>query len=200
MKRLNRLILASKSPRRKELLENLGVSFEIMVKETEEDMTSSSDAIKLASHNALAKAKALQPDLSGEAFVLSADTIVKKDNILGKPMDQKHAFEMLRELSGTYHEVVTAVAILHTPTGKAIIDAVTTKVYFKSLRDEEIHNYIASGEPMDKAGAYGIQGKAALFVEKIEGDYFNVVGLPLFRIEEMLKQHFNKSLLLDFSK
>ncbi len=193
-----KLVLASKSPRRRELLENLGVDFQIMTEEVEEDMTSNVVPTELAMYNALQKARALLPRLQDEAIVLAADTIVVKEGIMGKPQNQGEALEMLRSLSGRQHEVITAVAMIEWPSGKERTDYVITQVFFKALTDELINRYIASGEPMDKAGAYGIQGQAALFVEKIMGDYYNVVGLPLFKIEEMLNMYFHKSLLTDF--
>lgn len=193
-----KLVLASKSPRRRELLENLGVDFQIMTEEVEEDMTSNVVPTELAMYNALQKARALLPRLQDEAIVLAADTIVVKEGIMGKPQNKGEALEMLRSLSGRQHEVITAVAMIEWPSGKERTDYVITQVFFKALTDELINRYIASGEPMDKAGAYGIQGQAALFVEKIMGDYYNVVGLPLFKIEEMLNMYFRKSLLTDF--
>lgn len=193
-----KLVLASKSPRRRELLENLGVDFQIMTEEVEEDMTSNVVPTELAMYNALQKARALLPRLQDEDIVLAADTIVVKEGIMGKPQNQGEALEMLRSLSGRQHEVITAVAMIEWPSGKERTDYVITQVFFKALTDELINRYIASGEPMDKAGAYGIQGQAALFVEKIMGDYYNVVGLPLFKIEEMLNMYFRKSLLTDF--
>lgn len=197
---MTKLVLASQSPRRKELLENLGIAFEVMVRETQEDMTSNIDPVQLAVGNAVQKARALLPLLNQEAIILAADTIVFKEGIMGKPKNETIALDMLRLLSGEKHEVITAIAMIDWPGGKEVTAAATTEVFFKKLDEATIKDYIDSGEPMDKAGAYGIQGRAALFVEKIIGDYYNVVGLPLFKIEEMLNHHFHKSLLTDFRK
>lgn len=174
---------------------NLDVKFDIVVKDVEELQDSAMDPFELACGNAYRKANTAVEDLDESAIVIAADTIVYLHQILGKPENKEDAYKMLKSLSGKEHQVVTSVAILETPSKKKNIFAVSTKVFFKHLTDDEINNYISSGEPMDKAGAYGIQGKGALFVEKIEGDYFNVVGLPLFKIEDVLKREFNTSLL-----
>lgn len=190
-----RFILASNSPRRKDLLENLGVCFDIKASNIDETILASANPYHVASQLAYEKAKDIATDIVDEAIIIAADTIVVADKILGKPIDNGDAYQMLKSLSGTSHQVVTGIAIIQKPTNKAIVDYSVTKVFFRDLTDLEIEKYIASGEPMDKAGAYGIQGKAALFVEKIEGDYFNVVGMPLYKLEELLNQHFEISLL-----
>ncbi len=192
---MTKLVLASNSPRRKELLMNLGVNFDIIVKEVEEIKETHLDPQEVASENAFRKAKACVEYLKEDAIIIAADTIVYNKQILGKPSSKEEAYTMLKSLSGTNHDVITGIAVLEWPTNKKVVTTVTTKVSFKDLTDEEINKYINSGEPMDKAGAYGIQGRAALFVKQIEGDYFNVVGLPLFKIEEILKKDFNKTLL-----
>lgn len=192
---MTKLILASNSPRRKELLTNLGVKFDVVAKEVDEIKEVDYDPYKLACENAFRKAQAVLTDINEESIIIAADTIVYHQGILGKPANEGEAYDMLKSLSATVHEVITAFAVVEYPSNKKILSSETTKVYFKELNHDEIMSYIRSGEPMDKAGAYGIQGKASLFVEKIEGDYFNVVGLPLFKIEETLRKEFEKSLL-----
>jgi len=126
---------------------------------------------------------------SPDAIVIGADTIVvAHDHILGKPADAENAVRMLRLLSGRRHHVVSAVAVQHLTRRIRLVDSVVTAVWFRHLRDDEIAAYVATGDPLDKAGAYGIQGRAALFVDRIEGDYFNVVGLPLIRLATLLEQ------------
>jgi len=188
-------ILASNSPRRRDLLENIGVSFEVMASNINETIDEASNPYEVASRLAFEKAKDIASRVKEEALVIAADTIVVADMILGKPMNEEDAYKMLRLLSGRAHQVVTGLAVINSASNKTAIDYSVTNVYFKELSDDIIHKYIASGEPMDKAGAYGIQGKAALFVDKIEGDYFNVVGLPLTKLQELLGEFFNMSLI-----
>ena len=180
------LILASASPRRAELLRQVGWEFEVIVSGFEEnDAAADQDAGSLAA--AHARSKAL--DVSGqnpERLTLGADTVVViGERILGKPTSADDARKMLRALSGQEHQVVTAVALTIDDTLLAE-DVVTTDVTFRELSEREIEDYVATGEPMDKAGAYGIQGRGALIVREIRGCYFNVVGLPLARVGEMV--------------
>jgi septum formation protein len=145
-------------------------------------------AATLARDLAESKASAVAASFP-DAIVIGADTIVVgHDVILGKPTDVEDAGRILRLLSGRRHHVVSAVAVQHRIRGVRLADSVVTAVWFRPLGDEEIAAYIATGEPLDKAGAYGIQGRAALFVDRIEGDYFNVVGLPLLRLAALLEQ------------
>ena len=188
-------ILASNSPRRKNLLENLGVSFEVMASDIDENIDPTSNPYEVASRLAHEKAKDIAARVKEEAIIIAADTIVVAGEILGKPKDEVDAYTMLRALSGRSHKVVTGIAVINSVTNKTAVDYSVTNVYFKELSDAMIYKYIASGEPMDKAGAYGIQGKAALFVDKIEGDYFNVVGMPLNKLQEILSEFFNMSLI-----
>ena len=124
-----------------------------------------------------------------EGIVLGADTIVVLDDkILGKPESAQEAEEMLASLSGRWHRVYTGLSLVDASTKDYVSDFEVSRVKFKELSSSEIQNYIKTGEPMDKAGSYGIQGKGALFVEKIEGDYYNIVGLPLFKLSKMLEQ------------
>ena len=176
------LILASKSPRRKELMEYVGEEFVISSAEVDESYDESLSPEKVVEYLSYIKAMPLN---SGENIVIGADTVVSVDgNILGKPTDEKDAFDMLKKLSGREHTVYTGVTLAKGE--KICTFSVATRVYFYELSDEEILEYIKSGEPMDKAGAYGIQGKGCIFIEKIDGDYFNVVGLPVSRLKKEL--------------
>jgi len=175
------LILASASPRRRELLATLGLDFSVVVPEIDE--TPLPDEKPRAFAERLAEEKAGAAD--GKGRVVAADTIVvQKETILGKPVDAAHAREMLRALSGAAHEVVTGVCI--KTASRTVVFSVVTQVVFRILEDAEIEDYIATGEPMDKAGAYAIQGGAAHMVRSINGSYTNVVGLPLCELHEAL--------------
>lgn len=179
------LVLASASPRRRELLSRYVPDLIIDPAKGPEAAASGADARGMVL--ALAKAKAGEVAARRPAdIVIGADTVVEcGDIILGKPRDEEDAFRMLRALSGAEHRVWTGVAVIRKDT--CLCEAEMTRVFFRSLSDGEILAYIRTGEPMDKAGAYGYQGLAGLFVEKIEGDYFNVVGLPLCRLGQMLR-------------
>ena len=181
------MILASASPRRKEILENFGFSFKTIVKNIDEtsDKTRAEEKILEIAEK---KAKAAAIDFSDEN-VVGADTVVVVDGkILGKPKDEKEAFSMLKSLSGRSHEVITAFSFININKNISYSDYEITKVYFKNLTDDEINWYINTKEPMDKAGAYGIQGKGAFFVEKIEGDFFSVMGFPLGKFVRFLNK------------
>ena len=172
------MILASASPRRKEILENFGFSFRTIVKNIDE-ISNKSTAVEKIKDIAEKKAKAVAEDFPNE-HVVGADTAVVVDGkILGKPHNRLEAFNMLKSLSGKSHEVITAFSFINLTEKILYSDCEVTKVYFKTLTDDEINWYIDTKEPMDKAGAYGIQGKGAFFVEKIEGDFFSVMGFPL---------------------
>ncbi len=176
------LILASKSPRRKELMEYIGEEFEIASAQVDESYDESLSPCEVVEY--LSKIKAM-PLKNEKDIVIGADTVVATDNkILGKPKDEDDAFLMLKTLSGKEHKVYTGVTLIKGEKTKTF--SVETKVYFYPLTDEEIKEYIKTGEPMDKAGAYGIQGKGCLLIEKIDGDYFNVVGLPVSRLKKEL--------------
>ncbi|SDK58394.1 Maf family protein [Natronincola ferrireducens] len=190
-----KIVLASNSPRRKEILENLGVQFQIITSDIEEKLNQDMDPYHLATELAYQKAKNVADKINDKVIVIGADTVVVNNQILGKPQDQLEAFRMLKQLSGNQHEVVTGLALIDCHTKKEIRDYEITKVCFRQLEDIEINQYIATGEPMDKAGGYGIQGKASLFVRKIDGDYYNVVGLPIYKLGEMLNHYFNIHLL-----
>ena len=186
---MQRFILASQSPRRRELLAQIGVKdFEILVPEADESFDPAKTPQEIVCSICRRKAEAARA-LAGDnkAIILAADTMVFLDGLrLGKPKDEEDAFQMLRALSGRTHEVCTGVTICR---GDEILTrAETTVVTFRPMADHEIRAYIASGDPMDKAGSYGIQGKAALFASGIEGDYFNVMGLPLHLVGQMLRE------------
>ena len=172
------MILASASPRRKEILENFGFSFKTIVKNIDE-ISNKNTAVEKIKDIAEKKAKAVAENFPNE-YVVGADTAVVVDGkILGKPHNRLEAFNMLKSLSGKSHEVITAFSFVNLTEKILYSDCEVTKVYFKTLTDDEINWYIDTKEPMDKAGAYGIQGKGAFFVEKIEGDFFSVMGFPL---------------------
>ena len=179
------LILASASPRRQELLGRFGVPFIIDPASGPETPPAGASPEETVMALAAAKAAETAARHPGD-LIIGADTVVALDGaILGKPADASDAFRMLRALSGRDHRVCTGVALRRN--GELLCQAETTHVFFRPLTDREIRAYIASGEPMDKAGAYGYQGLASLFVERIEGDFFNVVGLPLCRLGRMLE-------------
>ncbi|MGZ0086565.1 Maf family protein [Caldibacillus thermoamylovorans] len=182
-----RFVLASRSPRRRQLLELAGWPFDVQESHADETIpprTPPGEAVQLLARR---KAEAVWKT-APRAYVLGADTLVVCDGcFLGKPRTAEEAFHMLRQLSGRTHDVWTGVAIA-TPGGDIVSFAEKTAVTFWELEDEDIAAYIATGEPMDKAGAYGIQGRAALFVKRIEGDYLTVVGLPLSRTVRELRR------------
>ena len=181
------MILASASPRRKEILENFGFLFKTIVKNIDEtsDKTRAEEKILEIAEK---KARAATIDFPDEN-VVGADTVVVVDGkILGKPKNKEEAFSMLKSLSGRSHEVITAFSFININKNISYSDYEITKVYFKNLTDDEINWYINTKEPMDKAGAYGIQGKGAFFVEKIEGDFFSVMGFPLGKFVRFLNK------------
>lgn len=170
------LVLASASPRRREILETAGYKFEIHTSNVEE-ITSGMPANELAMKNALSKASDVYKKLGNSYVVVGADTVVcHNGEILGKPKNEADAKQMLKNLSGGKHSVITGFAII--ANGYEKCGCCETEVHFKTLSDEEISAYVKTGEPLDKAGAYGIQERAGLFVTHIVGDYFNVMGLP----------------------
>lgn len=208
-----RIILGSASPRRRELLEQIGLEFEIVVSDAREHYKSTRPedivrelALMKAEHVAKEverreKERAEQASIpgldTGEAHlrnvvILGADTIVVLDGqILGKPSDEEAAFSMLKSLQGRMHQVYTGVAVLNfdgSGSLRTISHAEETKVYVHEMTDEEIRRYIAAGESMDKAGAYGVQGRFAAYIDRIEGDYYNVVGLPVAYLYHTVKE------------
>ena len=180
------LILASASPRRQQLLRQAGIEFEVHPAHIHEERRPAEAPLAYALRLAEEKARALGQRFPGR-YVLGADTIVVADeDVLEKPRDHADAARMLRLLSGREHQVTTAVSLVK-PGGQSDTRACLTRVFFRILTDEEIQRYVASNEPMDKAGAYAIQGGAAAFADRLEGDYSNVVGLPLPLVTEMLR-------------
>jgi len=188
-----RLILASTSPRRAEILRLVGWPFEKYAVPIDESRRSGEGPVAYVERLALEKAEAAAGQLLTRV-VLGADTVVVvEDDLLGKPVDENDARRMLRQLSGRWHEVVTGVALVRLgATGNGATRRVAherTKVRFAAMSADEIEWYVASGEPMDKAGAYAIQGKAALFIEEIQGDYLNIVGLPVRLLYRMMQEN-----------
>lgn len=180
---IKKMILASASPRRRELLGSLGCAFTVEKPEIDETPHPGERPGPFAERLAKEKAEAIQADK--DTVLIAADTIVVQGTtILGKPVDEAHAFEMLSGLSGRTHEVITAVSVRKGTKSKTF--SVSTRVTFRTVAKQEIVTYIASGCPMDKAGAYAIQGGAAHMVKEINGSYTNVVGLPLCELHEIL--------------
>ncbi len=181
------IILASGSPRRQELLQQIGVPYEVVKSDAEEVLDAVEGPRALAVENARRKALAVSKRYPGRV-VLGADTVVFQDGaVYGKPKDAEDARNMLKSFAGRRHDVVTGVAIV-AKDGVCYTDATETKVFFNDLTDDEIAAYIATGEPMDKAGAYAVQGRAAAFIPRIEGSFSNVVGLPLAEVASLLKE------------
>lgn len=184
---MKRIILASNSPRRIELLSLFNIKFEVMPSECDEKIEDDMSPYEMACTLAEKKASAVADRVDGDCIIIGADTIVYKDgNILGKPIDEKDAYKMLSFLSGNSHNVITGICIIDKMNKDIYKSYEETLVYFKPLTNKEIMDYIKTGEPFDKAGAYGIQRYGSLFVEKIEGCYFNVVGFPINKIYNAL--------------
>lgn len=183
------IYLASASPRRRLIFELLGIPHQLASADVDERNITARSPREYALKTAFAKANAMDDQVPAGAIVVTADTIVVlDDDLLHKPTDADDAFAILRRLSGRTHRVITAVGVRET--GRATqLDTVQTDVKIRAVTDEEIRAYIATGEPMDKAGAYGIQGMGGRLVERITGDYFNVVGLPIDKLLEMLAAH-----------
>ena len=180
------LILASGSPRSLELLRQIGLEPRVVVSHCEEEKTDR-DPAQLVCHNALAKGRDVCRRLGDQVPILAADTVVVLEGeILGKPRDPQEAAAMLRKLSGRSHQVLTGLALFYR--GKVLTHVETTQVQFSPLSEKDIAGYIRTGEPLDKAGAYGIQGKAALFIPTINGSYSNVVGLPLAALKKLFAE------------
>jgi len=184
---MKQIVLASASPRRKEILQKTGISFTVDESSYEEDNGAGLEPPELAMRHSIGKAKDIASRYQ-DAIIISADTIVVLGGkVFGKPKNRADAASMLSKLSGKAHTVITAFTIFDTRSGKKFSKPVESKVYFRKLGREEIDAYVKSGEPMDKAGAYGVQGLGATIVRKIEGDFFNVMGLPLCEVVIALK-------------
>ena len=179
-----KIILASQSPRRRELLGLLRIPFTVRAADIDETMDPGRDPAEEVARVSRRKALAIGAD-AGDV-VIAADTIVVcGGEILGKPKSEEQARQMLRMLSGRAHQVMTGVTVLRDQAAETVTEI--TDIWFRELSEEEIDAYVATGEPMDKAGAYGIQGGAAVFATRLEGDYYNVMGLPVCRLYEMLR-------------
>jgi len=183
-----KIILASTSPRRHGLAKDMGLEFDIVPSRYEEDMTldlsPSGLVMELASGKAADVAKKFN-----EGIVIGVDTVIFFDgNVLGKPKDKKDAVKMLKSFSGQTQEVYSGVCMIDCSTGKTIKDYEVTRVTFRKLEDSEIRSYVDTGEPLDKAGAYGIQGLSSIFIRKVDGCYFNVVGFPVHNIYKNLRK------------
>lgn len=177
------LILASGSPRRKEILDTMGLSYIVDISDVDESFCAEpQDTVLELSRRKAAAVSCKHPD----SIILAADTLVFANSILGKPQSAEHAKKMLRELSGNWHSVYTGVTVINTTSGMILSKADVTRVHFIELSEEDIDAYVASTEPLDKAGSYAIQGMGGMFIDRIEGSYSNVVGLPMTLVRSML--------------
>ena len=196
---MSEIILASASPRRRELMENMGLDFSVLVSAADESVVDPGVPPGMyVQQLALLKAAAVAKQVikNKKALVISADTVVVNEGmILGKPKDADDAFAILKSLSGRTHKVYTGFCVLRVSDAYTVCENVCTKVTFKELSDSKIRRYIASNEVFDKAGAYGIQGLGAMLVDKIDGDYFNVVGLPVSHLSRVLEDEFGFELM-----
>lgn len=185
---MRKIILASGSARRKELLTQIiGNDFELCVSSYDEAHVSGLTAEELVKYHSAEKARDISRKFS-DAIIISADTvIVFNSEILGKPDSQEHARSMLKMLSGQKVQAITGISLVDIKAERIVTESETTDIWMKEISENEIEAYLCTGEPFGKAGSFAIQGKGALFVEKIEGDYFNIVGLPLFRLGRMLE-------------
>lgn len=189
-----RIILASASPRRSEILKKHGFEAVILPQDTDEHLPEGTEMHKAVEALASQKARACysavkdDPEYAGH-IIIGADTIVWKDEIMGKPVDHDDAFRMLDKIRGTFHYVVTGVCLIDVDSGKETVLNDVTHVHCVNYSDEDIEDYISRAEPYDKAGSYAIQGYFGRYIDHIDGDYENVVGLPFYRIEEALKAY-----------
>ncbi|MBS3810534.1 MAG: septum formation inhibitor Maf [Halanaerobiales bacterium] len=189
-----KVILASSSDRRKKLLNRIGIKYTAMPSKLNENNYNFDNPIELVEGLAFAKASEVA-DFVEDALIISADTIIVfDDKMLGKPKDKEDAFQMLKKLSNNKHQVYTGLAVILTDDQKHYVGHDMTEVFMREIDDKEIESYINTGEPMDKAGSYGIQGKGGIFVEKIIGSFFTVMGLPIHQLSTVLK-NFNIELL-----
>ena len=189
---MSELVLASQSPRRRELLKLISDNFTVFPDDSEENAPLSLAPDKYVLKLGLDKCRNVAAKFPDTSIVIGADTVVALDGkIFGKPRNKQEAENMLKALSGNIHSVYTGVTVMQKSEGKIISFCEKTDVCFYKLSDEEIKRYIETNEPMDKAGAYGIQGKGALLVEKVSGDYNNVVGLPVARLARIFRDEFN---------
>jgi len=187
-----KVILASASPRRSDYLKGLGLDLKIMPSHVDES-SSKTDPVKAAIEIAVRKAEAVRDEctikgVKGDVIIAADTNVVIDGQILGKPRDRKDAVSMLSRLSARSHQVITGVCVIRMSDGKLISSADQTRVDFTDMTAEAIESYVKTGEPMDKAGAYGIQGKAAVFISSIDGCFFNVAGIPLSKLRGMLEE------------
>ena len=189
-----KVILASASPRRKEILQNTKLNFDIQKSDIEEVILENESPEDMVVRLAYEKAYDVAQK-NKDKLVIGADTIVALDNeVLGKPKDQNEAYQMIKRLSNKTHKVITGISLINLKENKIIKDYVVSFVTFKDLSEDSIKDYINTNESLDKAGAYGIQGYGALLVDNIQGDYFNIVGLPISKLSDLLKDHFDINL------
>lgn len=188
-----KFILASKSPRRKELLGNLGLKFEIMESSADESVISKDIPPEIyVQELAMIKSTSVAACAGKNSLVIGADTVVVADGkIIGKPKDFDEAYAMLSSFSNSSHKVYSGISVTDSSSGRTVADWCETEVFFNEMTPCEIENYINTYKPYDKAGAYGIQEYASVFIEKINGDFFNVVGLPLSKLYGLLKKEFD---------
>ena len=192
---LSKLILASASPRRKEILENFQISFDIIPAKVEEVIHEGEEAKQIAMALAFEKALDVMQHCEEDSIIIAADTVVYKNEIFGKPENYEDAYRMLNLLQNDIHVVITGIAVIQKSTTLKIVDFECTKVKLKKLEHERIKKYVESGEVWDKAGSYAIQGKGSLLIDWIKGDYFNVVGLPISKLDHILRTYFNVELM-----
>lgn len=184
-------ILASASPRRKEILEKAGIKVTVMASNADESTVTVNDPAKRVMELALLKGLDTARFVSKKDYVIAADTVVVSDgDIMGKPSGKKSALSMLMKLSGKWHEVYTGYCVIEAKSGRAAAKYEKTRVKFREISEDEARRYIDTSEPMDKAGAYGIQGRGRLLVERIDGDFYNVVGLPVCALAVMMRDEF----------
>lgn len=185
---MKQLILASRSPRRKQLLNQIGLTFTVHPSEIEEILSIGLNPLQQVEELSRQKAEEVSKKFQN-AIILAADTMVVAENeMLGKPQDAKEATKMLQKLSGKVHSIVTGFTLIDTDTKQVVTNSTETKVWFRKLTNEEISAYLEKDKPFDKAGAYAIQEVAAVFVEKTEGDYLGAIGLPVFLVAKELKK------------
>ncbi|RBP46716.1 Maf family protein [Garciella nitratireducens] len=185
---MKKIILASQSPQRRKLLKQLGLNFKVIPSKIDETLENGGTICERIEKLALKKAQNIADFIDEEALIIGADTVVVLDEILGKPPTKEDAISMLKKLSGKTHQVITGISIIDTLSKKQCSSSQITYVTMRPYSEQDIHRYINSGEYQDKAGSYAIQGLGALLVEKIDGDYFNIVGLPISVLNYLLKK------------
>lgn len=193
---MSKIVLASASPRRRKIMEMFACDFSVISADIDEKIHSGEEPKHIVMALALEKALKVSELCKDNDIIIAADTIVVVNSeILGKPEDEEDAFRMLKKLENKIHDVITGVAVIHTGTTKKFVSYAETKVKIKQLTDDLIRRYIGTEEVWDKAGSYAIQGKGAALVDWINGDYYNVVGLPISSVIDMLRNHFDIELL-----